>query len=230
MPDNEQAQSMRNLKRAYAPREALDPGEGMSCWAKHCAVPAPNRHTALRRFPKRRTQGVVSPTGRECQFLRGARIPHAVCENTTRGGPRKGPLPKAMCKKCPAWRQGLVKIRHGGHLSRGKANDSRIGLNMSELVPRLGENLTRAGRQLSGKQFPVRVGNVWGLGENSTRARRQHLEKSATLLSLAPSTRRISGQASRAVPGRAWPLPGIPWQGSSASHGAERLVPAGHFL
>ena len=116
------------------------------CWAKHCADPAPDRHTALRRFPKRKTQGVVSPTGRECQFLRGARIPHAVCENTTRGGPRKSPLSRAMCKKCPAWRQGLVKIRHGGHLSRGKANNSRMGGKMSESVP-------RAGRQSSGKQL-----------------------------------------------------------------------------
>ena len=145
-----------------APREALDPGQGMSCWAKHCADPAPDRHTALRRFPKRRTQGVVSPTGRECQFLRGARIPDAVYENTTRGGPRKSPLSKAMCKKCPAWRQGLVKIRHGGHLSRGKANDSRIGRRMSELVPRLGENLTRACRQFREKsRTPSAVGNVW---------------------------------------------------------------------
>ena len=134
-----------------APREALDPGQGMSCWAKPCADPAPDGHTALRRFPKRRTQGVVSPTGRECQFLRGARIPHAVCENTTRGGPRKSPLSKAMCKKCPAWRQGLVKNPHGGHLSQGKANDSRSGRKMSGLVPRLAENLTRAGRQPSGK-------------------------------------------------------------------------------
>ena len=132
-------------------RQLMDPGQGVSCWAKHCADPAPDGHTALRRFPKRRTQGVVSPTGRECQFLRGARIPHAVCENTTRGGPRKSPLSKAMCKKCPAWRQGLVKIPHGGHLSRGKANDSRSGRKMSGLVPRLAENLTRAGRQPSGK-------------------------------------------------------------------------------
>ena len=60
------------------PREALDPGQGMSCWAKHCADPAPDRHAALRRFPKRRTQGVVFPAGRVCQFLRGARMPHAV--------------------------------------------------------------------------------------------------------------------------------------------------------
>ena len=116
-PGNALGQTMHRRSRCAifrehmrsAPREALDPGQGMSCWAKHCADPAPDRHTALRRFPKRRTQGVVSPTGRECQFLRGARIPHAVCENTTRGGPRKSPLSKAMCKKCPAWRQGLVK-------------------------------------------------------------------------------------------------------------------------
>ena len=147
-PGNALCQTMHRRSRCAifrehmrsAPREALDPGQGMSCWAKHCADPAHDRHTALRRFPKRRTQGVVSPTGRECQFLRGARIPHAVCENTT----REKSTAQGMCKKCPAWRQGLVKIPHGGHLSRGKANDSRIGRKMSELVP-------RAGRQPSGK-------------------------------------------------------------------------------
>ena len=114
-PGNALGQTMRRRSRCVifrkhmrsAPREALDPGQGVSCWAKHCADPAPDRHTALRRFPKRRTQGVVSPTGRECQFLRGARIPHAVCENTTRGGPRKSPLSKAMCKKMPSLALGL---------------------------------------------------------------------------------------------------------------------------
>ncbi len=79
-------------------RQLMDPGQGVSCWAKHCADPAPDRHTALRRFPKRRTQGVVSPTGRECQFLRGARIPHAVCENTTRVGPRRTQLLRECAK------------------------------------------------------------------------------------------------------------------------------------
>eukprot|EP00959_Pyramimonas_sp_CCMP1952_P405348 8495753-Pyramimonas_sp.AAC.1 len=34
-----------------APREALEPGQGVSCWAKHRTDPAPDRHTALRRFP-----------------------------------------------------------------------------------------------------------------------------------------------------------------------------------
>ena len=168
-PGNALGQTMRRRSRCVifrehmrsAPREALD-SEGMSCWAKHCADPAPYRHTALRRFPKRRTQGVVSPTGRECQFLRGARIPHAVCENTTRGGPRNSPLSKAMCKKCPAWRQGLVKIPPGDHLARGKANDSRSGRKMSGLVPRLGENLTRACRQFREKSTtPGAVGHVW---------------------------------------------------------------------
>ena len=172
-PGNALGQTMHRRSRCAnfrehmrsAPREALDPGQGMSCWAKHCADPAPDGHTALRRFPKRRTQGVVSPTGRECQFLRGARIPHAVCENTTRGGPRKSPLSKAMCKKCPAWRQGLVKNPHGGHLSQGKANDSSSGRKMSGLVPRLGENLTRAGRQFREKSTtPGAVGNVWRRG------------------------------------------------------------------
>ena len=107
--------------------------------------------SALRRFPQHRTQGFA--TDLECKCIRGAKIPHAVCENTTRGGPRKSPLSKECAKKCPAWRQGLVKIPHGGHLSRGKANDSGIGRKMSELVPRLGENLRWAGRQPSGKQL-----------------------------------------------------------------------------
>ena len=160
-PGNALGQTMHRRSRCAifrehmrsALREALD-SEGMSCWAKHCADPAPDRHTALRRFPKRRTQGVVSPTGRECQFRRGARIPHAVCQNTK--------LSKAMCKKCPAWRQGLVKIPHGGHLSRGKANDSRSGRKMSGLVPRFGGNLTRARRQFREKSTtPGAVGNVW---------------------------------------------------------------------
>ena len=169
-PGNALGQTMHRRSRCAifrehmrsAPHEALDPGQGMSCWAKHCADPAPDRRTALRRFPKRRTQGVVSPAGRECQFFRGARIPHAVCENTTRGGPRNSPLSKAMCKKCPAWRQGLVKIPPGDHLARRKANDSRSGRKMSGLVPRLGENLTRACRQFREKSTtPGAVGNVW---------------------------------------------------------------------
>ena len=137
------------------------------------------------------------------------------CQNTTRRlckyhtrKPAERSTAQGMYTKCPAWRQGLVKIRHGGHLSRGKANDSRIGRKMSELVPRLGENLTRAGRQPSGNNSRCAWKMCAGLVENSTQAHRQHLGKSATLLSLAPSTRRISGKASRAVPGRAWPLPG----------------------
>ena len=143
----------------------MDPGQGMSCWAKHCADPAPDRHTALRRFPKRRTQGVVSPTGRECQFLRGARIPHAVCENTTRGGPRKKSAVQSNVQKMPSLAPGLVKNPHGGHFSQGKANDSSSGRKMSGLVPRLGENLTRAGRQFREKSTtPGAVGNVWRRG------------------------------------------------------------------
>ena len=46
-----------------APREALDPGQGVSCWAKHCADPAPDRHTvgAAEISPAQESQGSVSP-------------------------------------------------------------------------------------------------------------------------------------------------------------------------
>ena len=138
-------QHMRRAKRWTLARECL---AGPSTAQTQRLT---DTQSALRRFPQRRTQGVVSPTGRECQFLRGARIPHAVCENTTRGGPRKSPLSKAMCKKCPAWRQGLVKIPHGGHLSRGIANDFRSGRKMSGLVPRLGENISHGRAASFGK-------------------------------------------------------------------------------
>ena len=123
-------------------RQLIDPGQGVSCWAKHCADPAPDRHTVGAAEISPAQDSGRPPAGLECKFLRGAKIPHAVCENTT----REKSTAQGMCKKCPAWRQGLVKIRHGGHLSRGKANDSRIGRKMSELVP-------RAGRQPSGKQL-----------------------------------------------------------------------------
>ena len=116
-PGNALGQTMHRRSRCAifrehmrsAPREALDHGQGMSCWAKHCADPAHDRHTALRRFPKRRTQGVVPPAGRECKFLRGARIPHVGWENTTRRlrGPRKSQLSNAMCKKMPSLAPGL---------------------------------------------------------------------------------------------------------------------------
>ena len=130
-------------------RQLMDPGQGVSCWAKHCADPAPDRHTVGAAEISPAQDSGRPPTGLECKFLQGSKIPHAICENTT----REKSTAQGMCKKCTAWRQGLVKIRHGGHLSRGKANDSRIGRKMFELVPRLGENLTRAGRQPSGKQL-----------------------------------------------------------------------------
>ena len=52
-PGNALGQTMHRRSRCAifrehmrsAPREALDPGQGMSCWAKHCADPAPDRHT-----------------------------------------------------------------------------------------------------------------------------------------------------------------------------------------
>ncbi len=149
-PGNALGQTMHRRSRCVifrehmrsAPRKALDPGQGVSCSAKHCADPAPDRHTVGAAEISPAQDSGRPPTGLECKFLRGAKIPHAVCENTT----REKSTAQGMCKKCPAWRQGLVKIRHGGHLSRGNANDSRIGRKMSELVP-------RAGRQPSGKQL-----------------------------------------------------------------------------
>eukprot|EP00959_Pyramimonas_sp_CCMP1952_P267467 5592652-Pyramimonas_sp.AAC.2 len=52
-PGNALGQTMHRRSRCVifrehmrsAPREALDPGRGVSCWAKHCANPAPDRHT-----------------------------------------------------------------------------------------------------------------------------------------------------------------------------------------
>ena len=231
-PGNALGQTMRRRSRCVifrehmrsAPREALDPGQGMSCWAKHCADPAPDRHTAPRRFPKRRTQAVVPPAGRECKFLRGARIPHVGWENTTRRlrGPRKSQLSKAVCKKCPARRQGLVKNPHGGHLSQGKANDSRSGRKMSGLVPRLAENLTRAGRQPSGKvsnsarQPSGKVsssrrgwkmfGSVSGGGENSTRTP-QAFGKNQLCSWAKMVADNLGAGCGRAVPGPAWTFP-----------------------
>ena len=79
---------------------------------------------------------------------------------------------------------------------------------MSELVPRLGEKwppafgkttLGAGGKGLDKRRGLVKIPHGHAVST---------WEKSATLLSLAPSTRRISGQASRAAPGRAWPLPG----------------------
>ncbi len=53
--------------------------------------------------------------------------------------------------------EGLVKITPGDHLARGKANDSRSGRKMSGLVPRLGENLTRATRQFREKSTLILI-------------------------------------------------------------------------
>ena len=106
-----------------APREALDPGQGVSCWAKHCADQAPDRHTVGAAEISPAQDSRRPPTGLECKFLRGAKIPHAICENTT----REKSTAQGMCKQCLAWRQGLVKIRHGGHLSRRKTNDLGLG-------------------------------------------------------------------------------------------------------
>ena len=152
-PGNALGQTMRRRSRCVifrehmrsAPREALDPGQGVSCWAKRCADPAPDRHTVGAAEISPAQDSRRPPTGLECKFL----VPkyHTLFENTT----HEKSTAQGVSKKCAAWRQGLVKIRHGGHLSRGKTNDSRIGRKMSRLVPRLGEYLTRASRQPSGK-------------------------------------------------------------------------------
>ena len=52
--------------------------------------------SALRRFPQHRTQGFA--TDLECKCIRGAKIPHAVCANTTRVSPRKGQLLRECAK------------------------------------------------------------------------------------------------------------------------------------
>ena len=52
--------------------------------------------SALRRFPQHRTHGFASDV--ECKFLRGAKIPHTVYENTTRVGPRKNQLLRECAK------------------------------------------------------------------------------------------------------------------------------------
>ena len=52
--------------------------------------------SALRRFPQHRTQGFA--TDLECKCIPGAKIPHAVCANTTRVSPRKGQLLRECVK------------------------------------------------------------------------------------------------------------------------------------
>ena len=45
-------------------RQLMDPGQGVSCWAKHCADPAPDRHTV--------GAAEISPaqdSGRRCSLL-----------------------------------------------------------------------------------------------------------------------------------------------------------------
>jgi hypothetical protein len=151
--------------------------------------------SALRKFPQHKTQGFAIDL--QCKFLRGTKIPHAVCENTTRVSPRKGQLLKECAKNAQlgarAWRKSdtVATCLEEKPTTLGLDGNVRIGATGGP--PAFGKTILGAG------------GNCLDKRRGSVKIPHGHavstLEKSATLLSLAPSTRRISGQASRAVPG-----------------------------
>ena len=81
-------------------RQLMDPGQGVSCWAKHCADPAPDRHTvgAAKISPAGGSGSRFPPLVLSANFSEVPKIPHAIYENTT----REKSTAQGMCKKMPS--------------------------------------------------------------------------------------------------------------------------------
>ena len=114
----------------------MDPGQGVSCWAKHCTDPAPDRHTV--------GAAKISPAGDS-----GSRFPPLVLSANFSEVPKyhtlsmkiphaKSQLLRDVQKNAQLGAMAWWKSDTVATCPEEKANDSRIGRKMLRLVPRLG--------------------------------------------------------------------------------------------